>query len=150
MTRFTILLADDSADDALLLRRAFAATQTAAFLEVLCNGEQVVDYFRGVGVFSDRGKHPIPDLLILDLRMRRKNGLEALEELRQLGARLPGRIAVLTSCAQAADILRAHALGVHFFACKQANLMPFVERVERAILLETFGSSTSVSFEPRT
>ena len=148
VTRFTILLADDSADDALLLRRAFGAAGTGSFLEVLGNGEQVVEYFRGAGAYSDRRKHPIPDLLILDLRMPRKSGLEALEELRRLKATLPTRIAVLTSLAQAADILRAHDLGVHFFGCKQANLKPFVERMERVILQAGSESPTSATREP--
>ena len=149
MTRFTILLADDSADDALLLRRAFEVTGAASFVEVLWNGEQVVDYFKGAGPYSDRRKHPIPDLLILDLRMPRKSGLEALAELRRLGVAMPPRIAMLTSLAQAADILRAHELGVDLFACKQANLKPFVERVERTVRQACSQAPTSAAGEAR-
>jgi DNA-binding NarL/FixJ family response regulator len=157
MGRYTILLAEGSVDAALAIRRAFEGSEAAVFLAVLPGGQHVIDYFKGSGKFIDRRQYPIPDLLILNLRLAKKNAFEVLEELRASGLPCPRRVAVLTSCARAEDILRAYELGAHFVAPKQGNLRPFVHRVDRAMIEEDqpeivpqpFGTLTSHRHTPK-
>src|SRR4051794_18191875 len=104
---YNVLIADDSADDVALLKRAFRSSQSARFLSVLSDGQEVVDYFEGKGKYSDRQRHPLPDVLILDLRMPLKTGFEVLEHLQKRGLPIPKRVAILTSTAQPSDILRS-------------------------------------------
>ena len=130
---YTILIADDSHDDVVLLKRAFKASESAEFLEVLSNGDQVIDYFEGRGRYGDRQTHPIPDVLILDLRMPVKSGFEVLEHLRKNGLPTPKRVAILTGCARPADILRSYELGAHFIAPKEADFRPLVQRLDRVM-----------------
>src|SRR5882724_807934 len=118
---YRVLIADDSPDDVALLKRAFSQSAGAEFLEVLSTGQEVVDYFEGKGRYHNRQAHPIPDALILDLRMPGKTGFEVLEHLRRRAFPIPKRIAILTSFAQPADILRSYELGAHFIAHKEAD-----------------------------
>jgi DNA-binding NarL/FixJ family response regulator len=130
---YTILVADDSHDDVALLKRAFSTSQTAEVLEVLSTGDQVIDYFEGKGRYSDRRVHPIPDVLILDLRMPAKNGFEVLEHLRNRALPIPKRVGILTGLARPADILKSYELGAHFIAHKEADFRSLVQRLDRAM-----------------
>ena len=73
------------------------------------------------------------DAAILDLRMPGKTGFEVLEHLRRRALPIPKRIAILTSFAQPADILRSYELGAHFIAHKEADFRPLVHRLDRAM-----------------
>ena len=78
----TILLAEDSDTDVLLMRRILKRFGLSESLRVVDNGEEAIEYLRGGSLFADRKKHPFPALLILDMEMPRRNGLEVLEWIR--------------------------------------------------------------------
>jgi CheY-like chemotaxis protein len=94
---------------------------------------EAVEYLRGDGPFADREKHPLPDLLLLDLKMPRKNGFEVLEWVRQQPGlkRLP--VVVLTSSMQDLDINRAYELGANTYLVKPANYEALVDLVKTLI-----------------
>jgi len=73
-----ILVAEDDDEDFFLLRRALAKTGLGHLLCHVSNGHQVVEYLEGRGPFSDRKRFPLPDLLILDLKMPRFDGFDVL------------------------------------------------------------------------
>ena len=91
-----MLLADDSADDRLLIARALKALGTVKLIFTLEDGHEVIAYLEGQGPYADREKFPTPDLLLLDLKMPRVNGFEVLEWLRKHKSLKP-LIAVLSS-----------------------------------------------------
>src|SRR5213593_3626425 len=103
-----ILLAEDDPNDVLLIERAFQRTHVANSLQVVRDGEEALAYLSRQGPFADRERHPLPVLLLMDLKMPRKSGLEVLEWVRQQPGlkRLP--IIVLTSSNQSPDINRAY------------------------------------------
>ncbi|MFN8544911.1 MAG: response regulator [Candidatus Binatia bacterium] len=113
-----ILLAEDEPDDVFLIRRAFVKTRLAVPLYTVSDGEEAVRYLAGEGAYADRSRHPLPVLLLLDLKMPRRSGFEVLTWLRsQPGLRrLP--VVVLTSSAQSKDIDRAYDLGANSYLTK--------------------------------
>jgi len=107
----TILLAEDNENDALLMRHAFKKAGISNPLVRVRDGEEAIDYLAGNGVFADRSAYPFPALLLLDLKMPRRDGFEVLEWIKAAPCfrRLP--VTVLTSSDQQLDIERAHAIG---------------------------------------
>ena len=117
-----VLMAEDDDNEAFFLQRAFAQEKVSQPLRRVRDGVEAVEYLRGEGAFADREKHPLPELLLLDLKMPRKNGFEVIEWVRQQPGlkRLP--IVVLTSSMQDHDINRAYELGANTYMVKPANI----------------------------
>src|ERR1044071_9637738 len=93
----TVLLAEDDPDDILLTQIAFEKARLANPLQVVRDGQEAIDYFKGEGKFSDRTQCPLPILLLLDLKMPKANGFQVLEWSRKRPefARVP--VAIMTS-----------------------------------------------------
>src|SRR6185295_11503569 len=80
----TILLAEDDPNDVILFRRALErASVRADSLKVVRDGEETISYLSGQAIYADRDLYPLPALLLLDLKMPRKSGLEVLLWLRK-------------------------------------------------------------------
>ena len=116
-----MLLADDSADDRLLIARALKALGTVKLIFTLEDGHEVIAYLDGQGAYADREKFPTPDLLLLDLKMPRVNGFEVLEWMRKHNGLKP-LIVVLSSSEVPDDMKRARALGASFYLVKSYNM----------------------------
>ena len=115
---YLVLLADDSEDDGLLLEMAFGQLDRLRLLPRMCDGERTIAYLRGDGKYSDRRKYPLPDLLLLDLKMPRVDGFQVLEWLR--ANPLPKLvIAVLSGSNRTEEVAQAMDLGAHFFHTKE-------------------------------
>ena len=117
-----VLLVDDSADDVLLMQRAFKATSIGAPLVVMPGGAAAIEYLSGNGPYADRSAHPLPVLMLLDLKMPRVSGFDVLQWLRDQPAlkRLP--VVVMTSSSQEDDVNRAYDLGVNSYIVKPSGL----------------------------
>jgi CheY-like chemotaxis protein len=113
-----ILLADDSDADVLLLERAFAHMGIDVLLYVVHDGAETIAYLQGEGRFARREEFPLPDLLLLDLKMPLANGFEVIEWIRAQPRLTSLRIVVLTTSDQMRDIDRAHRLGANSFLVK--------------------------------
>src|SRR5436189_6194541 len=126
-----ILLAEDDPNDVLLVQRALQRNHVANPLQVVRDGEEALAYLSGAGTFADRERYPLPVLLLMDLKMPRKSGLEVLEWLRQQTGglrRLP--VVVLTSSNQSLDINRAYDLGANSSLVKPAGFDSLLELVK--------------------
>lgn len=124
-----ILVVEDDPDDLALLRRAFRAANLANPLHVVGDGDEAVAYLAGQGRYADRSLHPLPALILLDLKLPRRSGHEVLEWLRsQPGLRrIP--VAVLTSSGEAGDVNRAYDLGANAYLRKPITFDALVELV---------------------
>jgi CheY-like chemotaxis protein len=113
-----VLLVEDDPNDIVLTRRAFRKAQLPEPIAVVEDGEQAVAYLGASGDFADRRAHPLPDLVLLDLKLPRRSGLEVLEWLRaQPGLkRLP--VVVLTSSRESSDVNKAYELGANSYLLK--------------------------------
>src|SRR5262245_26928604 len=99
-----ILLAEDREDDILLLPRAFARGEIQNPLFVVRDGEEAISYLSGIGKYANRAEHPLPDLLLLDLKMPRADGFEVLRWIRQQAGLSSLRVVVLTASDQIRDV----------------------------------------------
>src|SRR5712691_4752034 len=100
----SILMAEDDENDVFFLERAFKQAQIANPVNRVKDGEDAIAYLQGEGVYADRNKFPLPYLMLLDLKMPRKNGFEVIQWVRaQPGLkRLP--LVILTSSKEDPDI----------------------------------------------
>jgi CheY-like chemotaxis protein len=114
----TILMVEDRPADVLLIRRAFGKANIKNPLQVIGNGEDAIAYLAGTGAFTDRDASPLPCLILLDLKLPRKSGLEVLSWLRAQPElkRLP--VIVLTSSKETSDVNRAYELGANSYLVK--------------------------------
>ena len=126
-----ILVADDDPDDVLLLRRAFRKANLPVSLRVVTDGEAAIAYLAGDGPYADRDDHPLPALLLLDLKMPRKSGFEVLEWIRSQPGLRRLRIVVLTSSRHSSDIDRAHELGANSYVVKPIVFDDLVAMAQR-------------------
>ncbi len=124
----TILIADDDMDDRLFMERALRQngfTQAINFVE---DGEDLMEYLRQNGRYQGQTL-VYPNLLILDLNMPRKNGFQALAEIKADPAlrRLP--VIVMSTSSTHEDVLKTYNLGVNSFVIKPFNFNRLVEIV---------------------
>jgi CheY-like chemotaxis protein len=118
MSGTAILLVEDDANDVILIRRAFAKAEIKNPVYTVEDGDAAVAYLAGEGTYADRDDHPLPGVVLLDLKLPRRSGLEVLEWVRQSPTlrRLP--IVVLTSSRESADVNRAYDLGANSYLVK--------------------------------
>jgi CheY-like chemotaxis protein len=113
-----ILLVEDNATDVVLIRRAFEQAKMANPIHVVSDGDAAVEYLGGTGEYSDRSKYPLPILILLDLKLPRRSGLEVLAWLKEQEPlrRIP--VVMLTSSEQPRDVDAAYDSGVNSYLVK--------------------------------
>jgi CheY-like chemotaxis protein len=114
----TILLADDDADDRVLARDALDESRVVNDLRFVEDGEQLMDYLHRRGKFANPESSPHPGLILLDLNMPRKDGREALREIKSDANLRHIPVVVLTTSKAEEDIYRTYDLGVNSFITK--------------------------------
>jgi CheY-like chemotaxis protein len=127
----TFLLVEDDENDVLLLKREFKKAPGHIILHVVYDGDEAIDYLSRKGKFTDEDKHPLPNIILLDLKMRRVTGFEFLEWLRTKAPE-PLRlipVLVMSSSSLEVDIQRAYALGANAYMVKPADWNLFRKRV---------------------
>jgi len=128
-----VLIAEDDPSDVFLLERAFQAAGIPASLHFVRDGQEAIDYLGGEADYSDRTAYPLPDLMLLDLKMPRLNGFDVLEWLRKQPGLKRLLVTILTSSDQSTDINRAYDLGANSYLLKphrSDQLTELVQRVE--------------------
>ncbi len=134
MTRhegITILMADDDPDDRLLMEDAMEEAHVANKFDFVEDGEQLMDYLHRRGDYADLADEPLPGLILLDLNMPKKDGREALKEIKGDPnlRRIP--IIILTTSKAEEDILRSYDLGANSFISKPVTFDKLVEIVRQ-------------------
>jgi len=125
-----VLLAEDSENDILMFRRAARRARFNQPLHVVTNGEEAVAYLKGEGKFRDRDHYPLPNLVLLDLKMPRMNGFEVLQWVRRQPQFVALQVVVLSSSDEIRDINRAYQLGANSFLVKPLSFDEFVGMLE--------------------
>lgn len=125
----TILLADDDPDDRKLTHDAFMENRLANEFHAVEDGEELLDYLHRRGKYENLRGEPLPGLILLDLNMPRKDGREALKEIKADPElrRIP--IVVLTTSKAEEDIVRTYDLGVNSYVTKPVTFKSLVELI---------------------
>lgn len=126
-----ILLIEDSADDVLLIKRAFRQIHPTAKLDVLNNGEAAIAYLNGDGIHADRKRYPFPQLILLDLKIPRKSGLEVLAWIWDQPDLERLRVIVLTNSQCGKDIEQAFELHAESYLVKPNSFAELTELVKK-------------------
>ena len=114
----TILVADDDADDCLMIKDAFLENKLANDLRFVKDGEDLMDYLRRNAEYASPEKSPRPGLILLDLNMPRMDGREALKAIKSDPKLRSIPIVILTTSKAQEDVYRTYDLGVSSFITK--------------------------------
>jgi CheY-like chemotaxis protein len=128
-----ILLAEDDPDDRILLQDALTEGRLANALRCVEDGEELLDYLHHRGKYSGADAAPRPGLILLDLNMPRKDGREALREIKADPALRQIPVVVLTTSQAEEDVFRSYDLGANSFVTKPVTFQSLVD------LMKTLG-----------
>ncbi|WP_224998492.1 response regulator [Cesiribacter sp. SM1] len=122
-----ILIADDDAEDRMLIQEALEESRLKNTIQFVENGEELMDYLHNKGKFTNKEQHPTPGLILLDLNMPKKDGREALKEIKSDEHLRLIPIVVLTTSKAEEDIIRTYDLGVSSFITKPVTFAALVD-----------------------
>lgn len=129
MNKQTVLIVDDSSGDRLVIRRAFERTRRDVKLIELIDGEELVNYIQRKVPFKDTVLYPDPDLILLDINMRRLDGKQALKLLRSQKEFLRVPVVMLTTSSREQDINESYELGGTDYITKPENFKDFMQAI---------------------
>lgn len=127
MSEKTILLVEDNPDDELLTLRALRKNKILNEVTVVRDGAEALDYLFGAGEYAGRDTGEMPQVVLLDLKLPKLDGLEVLRRLRadKLTRRLP--VVVLTSSDEEQDIMTSYDLGANSYIRKPVEFHQFID-----------------------
>jgi len=123
----TILMAEDDIEDQMMVKEAFEEARLVNKMDIVENGEELMDYLQRKGKYTDSIK---PDIILLDLNMPKKSGLEALKEMREDTNLRNIPVIVLTTSKEDEDMIRSFDLGVNLYINKPVTFGKLVEMVK--------------------
>lgn len=132
--RPTILQIEDEKNDVLLFNYALTRSDVDADLHVVHDGDQALSYLQGNAPYNDRLQHPLPTIVVVDLRMPKRNGFEVLEWIRSQPQFRDLPVYVLSSSSQQDDKHRAAHLGASGYFVKVTLFLTIIEELRSRIL----------------
>lgn len=124
-----ILMVEDDEGDIFFMKHALekaAAGHTAHFV---ANGEEAIAYLTGQGKYADRSKFPLPNIILTDLNMPKRDGLEFLHWLRSHPQNAVIPTIMFSSSGQASDVQKAYELGANSYMTKPSNINELVDLI---------------------
>jgi CheY-like chemotaxis protein len=117
----TILHVEDDPNDVVLLEHACRKSGVSCSIQRVADGEEAIEYLEGAGDFADRGRFPLPQLILLDLKMPRLSGFDVLTWRRENERFKAVPVVVLSSSNHDLDLKRAYELGVNSYLVKPVS-----------------------------
>lgn len=126
-----ILLVDDSPNDRLLTVRALKRSNIVNRIDEVKDGQEALDYLFAEGDYADRDPHQIPQVVLLDLKLPKVDGLEVLKRMREnaLTQRVP--VVMLTSSREQRDMVKSYDLGANSYVRKPVDFNEFAETAKQ-------------------
>ena len=126
----TVLLVEDNPDDVLLTTRAFKRANLFSPIQVVDDGDKAVSYLSGEPPYSDRDRFPVPVVVLMDLKLPRRSGLEVLKWIRSVPVLKGLPVVVLTSSADDRDVNSAYDLGANSYLVKPVGFDALFDMVK--------------------
>jgi CheY-like chemotaxis protein len=123
-----VLLVEDDEGDVLMTREAFEYHKISNRLHVVSDGEQALQFLRKIGAYADA---PRPGLILLDVNLPRRSGLEVLAELKRDEDLLVIPVVMLTTSRAEEDIVRSYSLHANAFVTKPVDFEQFIEAIRQ-------------------
>ncbi|HHH13995.1 MAG TPA: response regulator [Thiolapillus brandeum] len=127
MNRKVLLLVEDNPDDEMLTIRALKKHNLANEIVVARDGQEALDYLFGEGEYEARDEEELPQVILLDLKLPKVDGLQVLERIRANPRTRAVPVVVLTSSNEEQDIIRSYDLGANSYVRKPVDFEQFVE-----------------------
>jgi len=125
-----ILLVEDNPDDVELTRRALKKGKVANNLYIVRDGEEALDFLFHKGEYADKKKYRIPGLILLDINLPKRNGIEVLQKIKTepILKRVP--VIMLTTSKRDEDIIQSYDLGVNSYIMKPVEFDKFIQTIK--------------------
>jgi CheY-like chemotaxis protein len=136
-----LLLVEDDENDVFFLRRALQSAGAPVQLHVAPDGRQALDYLQGRNGFEDRAVHPLPTLVLLDLKVPYVSGLDVLRQIRSDPKLRRLIVVVFTSSSLDSDVVQAYEIGANSFLVKPSRLE---EQKELAAMIVRYWLQTNL------
>jgi CheY-like chemotaxis protein len=127
MTQNVLLHVEDDPNDAVLLQRAFRKANSPLTIQAVTDGDKAVAYLSGANEYADREKYPLPAVVLLDLKMPRKSGLEVLQWIRSEQKLRRLIVIVFTSSKHDEDVNKAYEIGANSYLVKPVGFDMLVD-----------------------
>jgi len=127
----TILLVEDNPDDELLTLMAFRENNILNEIVIARDGEEALDYLFGTGPFKDRDTTILPQVILLDLKLPKVDGLEVLQKIRETAETGYLPVVILTSSREERDILKCYQLGANSYIRKPVDFEQFSNAIKQ-------------------
>src|SRR5512133_1112831 len=124
-----VLLVEDNPDDVALTQRAFRKSNIANDMVVAKDGVEALEFIFGTGQYSGRDPEERPEVVLLDLKLPKVDGLEVLRRLREDPRTKLLPVVILTSSKEEQDMMRGYALGANSYVRKPVDFIEFTEAV---------------------
>lgn len=129
MNHKMILLLEDNADDEALTLRALNKHKIANKIEVVRDGAEALDFLFATGAHAGRDARELPQVILLDLKLPKVDGLEVLRRIRSDPRTRMQPVVILTSSREEQDMIQAYSLGVNSYVRKPVDFNQFVEAI---------------------
>lgn len=126
-----ILLVEDNPDDEALTLRAFKKSNLKNEVIVVRDGREALDYLFGAGHYADRDSFEFPQIILLDLKLPKIDGLEVLERIRADKRTKFLPVVILTSSKEQEDLVKSYSLGANSYIRKPVDFNQFVQSVQQ-------------------
>jgi two-component system response regulator len=131
MIKRHVLLVEDNADDEELTLRAFKKNGIANAIDVVRDGAEALDYLFARGAYASRANAPMPEVVLLDLKLPKVDGIEVLRQMRSSERTRLVPVVLLTASVEQEDRLRGYSLGANSFVRKPVDFDQFVDAVRQ-------------------
>ena len=131
MDNKTILLVEDNADDEALTLRALKKNNIGNQVIIARDGAQALDYLFGTGQYSGRDAYLMPQVVLLDLKLPKIDGLEVLRRLRANESTKLLPVVILTSSNEEQDLINGYGFGANSYVRKPVDFNQFIEAVRQ-------------------
>jgi CheY-like chemotaxis protein len=130
MSAKTVLYVEDDDNDALFMRKAFEKAGITNPLRIVHDGQEAIDFLAGNREFVDRQQYPLPCLVLLDLNLPKKSGLEVLRWIREQPGFFTLIVVIMSASNQEMDIHRAYSLGANAYLVKPPSAVELLDMAQ--------------------